>query len=106
MQIIKKECTADELIAFMYQINFLNARKGAADGDVDRKYFEDNRYVTAKGVDFGYDWEVYPLFGEPYILKQKIYSDIQTFRIIFNFEKYVSWKTFNYSVIGKKSVRE
>lgn len=57
-----KECTVDELIAFMYKINFLNARKDAAGGFIDRKYFEDNKYITAKNVDFGYDWEVHPAF--------------------------------------------
>lgn len=57
-----KECTVEELIAFMYKINFLNARKDAIDGFIDRKYFEDNKYITSKGVDFGYDWEVHPAF--------------------------------------------
>ncbi len=57
-----KECTVEELIAFMYKINFLNARKDAADGFIDRKYFEDNKYITSNSVDFGYDWEVHPAF--------------------------------------------
>ena len=57
-----KECTADELIAFMYKINFLNARKDEASGFIDRKYFEDNKYITSNSVDFGYDWEVHPAF--------------------------------------------
>lgn len=58
----KKECTVEDLIAFMYKINFLNARKDAAGGFIDRKYFEDNKYITSKSVDFGYDWEVHPAF--------------------------------------------
>lgn len=57
-----KEGTVDDLIAFMYKINFLNARKNVAGGFIDRKYFEDNRYITANSVDFGYDWEVHPAF--------------------------------------------
>lgn len=57
-----KECTVEELIAFMYKINFLNARKDVDGGFIDRKYFEDNKYITAKSVDFGYDWEVHPAF--------------------------------------------
>ena len=57
-----KECTVEELIAFMYKINFLNARKDAACGFIDRKYFEDNKYITSNSVDFGYDWEVHPAF--------------------------------------------
>lgn len=58
----EKECTAEDLIAFMYKINFLNARKDVAGGFIDRKYFEDNKYITSKNVDFGYDWEVHPAF--------------------------------------------
>lgn len=57
-----KECTVEDLIAFMYKINFLNARKDAAGGFIDRKYFEDNKYITSNSVDFGYDWEVHPAF--------------------------------------------
>lgn len=57
-----KECTVEELIAFMYKINFLNARKDTAGGFIDRKYFEDNKYITSNSVDFGYDWEVHPAF--------------------------------------------
>ncbi|MCC8050019.1 MAG: cold shock domain-containing protein [Clostridiales bacterium] len=58
----KKECSVDELIAFMYKINFLNARKNMPGGFIDRKYFEDNKYITSSTVDFGYDWEVHPAF--------------------------------------------
>lgn len=57
-----KECTVEELVAFMYKINFLNARKDVDGGYIDRKYFENNKYITAKSVDFGYDWEVHPAF--------------------------------------------
>lgn len=57
-----KECTVEELLAFMYKINFLNARKNVDGGFIDRKYFEDNKYITSKSVDFGYDWEVHPAF--------------------------------------------
>lgn len=57
-----KECSVEELIAFMYKINFLNARKDVAGGYIDRKYFEDNKYITSQSVDFGYDWEVHPAF--------------------------------------------
>ena len=58
----KKKCTVEELIAFMYKINFLNARKDVTGGFIDRKYFEDNKYITSNSVDFGYDWEVHPAF--------------------------------------------
>ena len=57
-----KECEVEELITFMYKINFLNARKNMKDGYIDRKYFEDNKYISSKNVDFGYDWEIHPAF--------------------------------------------
>lgn len=57
-----KECEVEELIAFMYKINFLNARKNVKGGFIDRKYFEDNKYISSKNVDFGYDWEIHPAF--------------------------------------------
>lgn len=54
--------TPEELINFMYKINFLNARKTLEDGKVQRKYFEENRYLMAGSVNFGYDWEVHLAF--------------------------------------------
>lgn len=58
----QKECSVDDIIAFMYKINFLNARKDMPGGFIDRKYFEDNKYLTFRNIDFGYDWEVHPAF--------------------------------------------
>jgi hypothetical protein len=53
--------TAWELAAFMYKINFLTARKEGVDG-ITRKYFEENRYLSAGFADFGFDWEVHPAY--------------------------------------------
>lgn len=55
---------ADEkgLAAFMYKINFLIARKDAADGTIVRKYFEENRYLSSSFVDFGFAWEIHPAY--------------------------------------------
>ncbi|MFK4750826.1 P-loop ATPase, Sll1717 family [Oceanobacter antarcticus] len=55
--------TADtkELAAFLYKINFITARKKVANG-IDRKYFEENRYLSNKFTEFGYDWEVHPAY--------------------------------------------
>jgi hypothetical protein len=53
---------AKELIQFLYKINFLTARKVNEDGEIQRKYFEENRYLFTSFVDFGYDWEVHPAF--------------------------------------------
>ena len=50
-----------ELAGFLYKINFITARKKTANG-IDRKYFEENRYLSNKFVDFGYDWEVHPAY--------------------------------------------
>jgi len=32
------------------------------DGTIQRKYFEENRYLSGSFVDFGYEWEVHPAF--------------------------------------------
>lgn len=51
-----------DLAIFLYKINFLTARKVTATGEIDRKYFEENRYLSAKFSDFGYDWEIHPAY--------------------------------------------
>jgi hypothetical protein len=50
-----------ELAAFLYKINFLTARKEVQDG-IERKYFEENRYLNSRFVDFGFDWEIHPAY--------------------------------------------
>lgn len=57
-----KEANTQELLQFMYKINYITARKQMTDGYIDRKYFEENRYLTTGVVDFGYDWEIHPAF--------------------------------------------
>ncbi len=55
--------TPEELAAFLYKINFLIARKRVESGDsLDRRYFEDQKYLSNTFVDFGYKWEVHPAF--------------------------------------------
>jgi len=54
--------SASELAQFLYKINFLIARKEHASGEVIRKYFEENRYLSSSFVDFGYAWEVHPAY--------------------------------------------
>lgn len=50
-----------ELAAFLYKINFITARK--VDGNfIQRRYFEESRYLSHKFVDFGFDWEVHPAY--------------------------------------------
>ncbi len=50
------------LSIFLYKINFITARKILDDGTIQRKYFEESRYLSNSFVDFGYDWEVHPAF--------------------------------------------
>jgi hypothetical protein len=54
--------TDKDLAGFMYKINFLTARKELPNGQIDRKYFEENRYLSNQFIDFGYDWEVHPAY--------------------------------------------
>lgn len=58
----KKEATDNDLLQFMYKINFITARKTLDDGKIERKFFEENKYLTYRNVDFGYDWEIHPAF--------------------------------------------
>ena len=50
-----------DLSAFLYKINFLTARKQTPKG-IERKYFEENQYLSSQFVDFGFDWEVHPAY--------------------------------------------
>ena len=51
-----------ELAAFLYKINFLTARKNMDDGRIERKYFEENRYLSSHFADFGFSWEIHPAY--------------------------------------------
>ena len=57
-----READTRNLATFLYKINFLTARKVLPSGEIDRKYFEENRYVSGRFADFGYDWEVHPAY--------------------------------------------
>ncbi|MDH1703539.1 P-loop ATPase, Sll1717 family [Comamonas terrigena] len=58
-----KKATPKELAQFLYKINFLVARKDhGKDGMIERKFFEENRYISSEFRDFGYDWEIHPAF--------------------------------------------
>jgi hypothetical protein len=58
----KENATPKELAQFLYKINFLTARKDMPNGEISRKYFEENRYVSSQFADFGYHWEVHPAY--------------------------------------------
>lgn len=51
-----------DLSHFLFKINFLTARKRLDNGDIDRKYFEENRYISSPYTNFGYDWEIHPAY--------------------------------------------
>ncbi|MGR2661684.1 P-loop ATPase, Sll1717 family [Chromobacterium haemolyticum] len=56
-----KKAETKDLAAFLYKINFITARK--IDGEfIQRKFFEESRYLSHKFVDFGFDWEVHPAY--------------------------------------------
>lgn len=71
-----KTATSMDLLAFMYKINFLVGRKDSGVGYLDRKYFEDNQYLSTSYADFGYKWEVHPAFRWAlYPESRNIFSD-------------------------------
>lgn len=51
-----------QLAQFLYKINFLTARKILADNKIQRKYFEENRYIYGESTDYGYAWEIHPAY--------------------------------------------
>jgi len=53
------EADVKDLIHFLYKINFLTAKKELPTGEIDRKYFEESRYLSSGLADFGYDWEIH-----------------------------------------------
>ena len=45
----------------MYKIGFITARK-EVNGEIVRKYFDENRYLSSEFSDFGFHWEVHPAY--------------------------------------------
>lgn len=58
----KNKVTPLSLIQFLYKIDFITARKRLDDDVIDRKYFDQSRYLASEFADFGYDWEVHPAY--------------------------------------------
>jgi carotenoid cleavage dioxygenase-like enzyme len=56
-----KVVNSGTVIQFLYKIDFITARKNTIDG-IDRKYFNEGRFLAPEFVDFGYDWEVHPAY--------------------------------------------
>lgn len=57
----RKFVTPKSLIQFLYKIDFITARKDTPFG-IDRKFFDQNRFLADEVVDFGYDWEIHPAY--------------------------------------------
>lgn len=57
-----KSISSRALIQFLYKIDFITARKETEDGNIDRKYFEQSRFLGHEIVDFGYAWEIHPAY--------------------------------------------
>jgi len=74
----KKPVTPKSLGEFLYKIDFIIARKGAEGEGITRLYFDENRFISSVGADFGFSWEVHPAYRwalEPEKLED-IYSQI------------------------------
>lgn len=57
-----RDVTPRSLIQFLYKIDFITARKELQDGTIDRKYFDEGRFLASEFNDFGYNWEVHPAY--------------------------------------------
>jgi hypothetical protein len=57
-----KQANETDIIQFLYKVNFITARKTIDTGEIDRKYFEENRLLTSQVANFGYEWEIHPAF--------------------------------------------
>lgn len=47
---------------FLYKIDFIIARKDLDTGAVDRKFFDQSRFLFDQNLDFGYSWEIHPAY--------------------------------------------
>lgn len=50
------------LIQFLYKIDFITARKALESGEIDRKYFDESRFLANEIAEFGYNWEIHPAY--------------------------------------------
>ena len=57
----KRQVTPQSLIQFLYKIDFITARKDHAN-HIERKYFDQNRFLASEVAEFGYDWEIHPAY--------------------------------------------
>lgn len=58
----RKPVTPRSIIQFLYKIDFITARKEIDSGSIDRRYFDQSRFLAHDIADFGYDWEIHPAY--------------------------------------------
>lgn len=56
-----RPATPRAIVQFLYKIDFITARKDYEDR-IDRKYFDQNRFLASEVAEFGYDWEIHPAY--------------------------------------------
>lgn len=66
------------LIQFLYKIDFITARKDHA-GLIERRYFDQNRFLASEVADFGYDWEIHPAYRWA-LQPQSVHDILDTFK--------------------------
>ncbi len=49
------------LIQFLYKIEFITARMDS-DAGIQRRHFDQNRFLASEIAEFGYDWEIHPAY--------------------------------------------
>lgn len=56
-----KLATPRSVMQFLYKIEFITARKDSSEG-IERKHFDQNRFLADEISEFGYDWEIHPAY--------------------------------------------
>ena len=73
-----QKATSEDLLFFLYKINFLVGRKENREGYIDRRYFEDQQYISTSYASFGYLWEVHPAYRWAlYPEKKDIFANVE-----------------------------
>lgn len=57
----RRPATPRALIQFLYKIEFITARMDTDEG-IQRRHFDQNRFLASEIAEFGYDWEIHPAY--------------------------------------------
>jgi hypothetical protein len=49
------------IMQFLYKIDFVTARIDK-NGSIERRYFDESRFLASETVEFGYGWEIHPAY--------------------------------------------